>query len=130
MNSSGINSGMSALSAVAKSCKKSGKIDQFFPRNPLILSQRFLFTIDPLWFKVGRSYARMRRRQNQKERNMKDTAKVRGRPKLPAAQARGIFEKLRVNRAERKAIHTAAKRAGVDRSEWMRQTLLEAAQTT
>lgn len=58
------------------------------------------------------------------------TKTKRGRPKLPASQARAIFEKLRVNRAELSAIRKAAKRAGVDRSEWMRQTLLEAAEAT
>lgn len=55
---------------------------------------------------------------------------VRGRPKLPASRARGIFEKLRVNKAELTAIRKAAKRARLDRSEWMRKTLLEAAGAT
>ena len=48
--------------------------------------------------------------------HMRQAAK-KDRLKLPASKARGIFEKLRVNREERKAIHAAAKRAGSERSE-------------
>ena len=50
-----------------------------------------------------------------------------GRPKLPPEQARGIFEKLRVNERELEAIKRAAEKNGVERSEWMRRTLMEAA---
>lgn len=60
----------------------------------------------------------------------RSTPSVRGRPKLPASKARGIFEKLRVNKAELMAIRRASKRAKMERSEWMRQTLLKAAGAT
>jgi predicted HicB family RNase H-like nuclease len=52
----------------------------------------------------------------------------RGRPELPPQEARGLFEKIRVNEREQKAFKRAAKKQRIGRSEWIRKTLLEAAQ--
>lgn len=50
-----------------------------------------------------------------------------GRPKLPEEKARALTEKIRVNKEERAAFKRASEKAGTDRSEWMRNTLLKAA---
>jgi len=51
----------------------------------------------------------------------------RGRPKVPEAEARGIFISTRLSPEENKAISEAIKRSGKTKSEWMREALINAA---
>ena len=50
-----------------------------------------------------------------------------GRPKLPKTQARSIFMTTRVNISEEQAIKAAIKASKMDKTEWLRNALLSAA---
>jgi mobilization protein NikA len=52
---------------------------------------------------------------------------AKGRPKLPKGQKLGQIIQFRMTAEERKRCEGAAKKAGGKLSEWIRQTLLEAA---
>ena len=51
-----------------------------------------------------------------------------GRPRMPKGYARSFIAKLMLNNSELDAIERASKQEGIDRSKWMRKTLLEAAE--
>ena len=51
-----------------------------------------------------------------------------GRPPLPMGRVRKFMAVLKLNGSELDAIEKASRSAGTDRSKWMRQTLLEAAE--
>jgi predicted HicB family RNase H-like nuclease len=51
-----------------------------------------------------------------------------GRPKLHKDHAKSSILPVRFNTEDRKRVEAAAKASGVNVSEWVRQTLLEAAQ--
>lgn len=59
---------------------------------------------------------------------MKEKTIKMGRPRLPKGRARGFIAKLMLNNHELKVIEKASKSEGIDRSKWMRKTLLEAAE--
>ena len=52
-----------------------------------------------------------------------------GRPKVPRAKLRGILVQARLSPAENRAISAAVKRSGASTSDWVRKTLLLAAQS-
>ena len=52
----------------------------------------------------------------------------RGRPPLPRGEVKGIFAAFKLSKDEDKTIRRASRKAGMDRSAWMRTTLLTAAQ--
>jgi uncharacterized protein (DUF1778 family) len=58
---------------------------------------------------------------------MKTEPKRTGRPQLPKDRVKGGRIEIRVDRAEQDAYEAAAKGAGLDRSEWMRDRLNAAA---
>ncbi|XHR30855.1 MAG: hypothetical protein ACFUZC_09870 [Chthoniobacteraceae bacterium] len=58
------------------------------------------------------------------------TKKIRtGRPKLPIGSAKDTMVRVRVTQAEHKQMESAAKRAGMIFSDWLRKSLLDASQT-
>lgn len=50
-----------------------------------------------------------------------------GRPKLPKGTTKGVLIGARFSPDESKLVHDAVKRAGLGKSEWIRNTLLAAA---
>lgn len=50
-----------------------------------------------------------------------------GRPKLPKSEARSIMLSTRVNADENKLIQAAIKQSGVDKTVWLRDSLIAAA---
>jgi len=53
--------------------------------------------------------------------------KLVGRPALPKGEAKRILAAFKLSKIEDKQIRSASKRAGKDKSSWMRETLLKAA---
>lgn len=55
------------------------------------------------------------------------TRRTRGRPPLPRGEVKGVFAAFKLSKDEDKTIRRASRKAGMDRSAWMRTTLLSAA---
>ncbi|HWN94890.1 MAG TPA: hypothetical protein VNT99_07645 [Methylomirabilota bacterium] len=53
-----------------------------------------------------------------------------GRPKLPKNEAKGELFAVRVAKPDAEAIHSAIKRSGIAKPEWLRNALLKAANVT
>jgi hypothetical protein len=53
-----------------------------------------------------------------------------GRPKLPKGEVKDVLIGAKFSPHESKQVHDAVKRANVGKSEWVRKTLLSAAQRT
>jgi hypothetical protein len=51
-----------------------------------------------------------------------------GRPKLPKSEARSIMLSTRVNTVENKAIERATSKSGEDKTIWLRNAIIKAAQ--
>lgn len=56
-------------------------------------------------------------------------AKKLGRPSVPKAEYKGVLIGARFNPGESKQVHAAIKLSGLEKSDWIRKTLLDAAQS-